>query len=423
MYKVKNPDSVKYTVAAEWSEDDDGKMRINQYEILKELGAGSFGTVYLTKDTTDGKKYCLEEMKEEAMRAMKAIIKSKLRSKNRNAGAASARGRGGLGMRGRYCGFMRRNSSFRKEQADPFYLIREELAITKKLDHDHVVRIYEVLNDTEQDMIYMVIELCEKGPVMKLNLDGSKPLSEADARHYFTHSLLGLEYNIKPDNMLLTNEGVLKLSDFGEAFMFIDENSDDDEDEDETSSIKIAGTEAFMAPELLKGTAQANQLPAADIWALGISLYCFMTDNLPYDALTPIEIVNCVCNNKLTLDRINDPALKDLLTKMLCPDPCDRITIDEIRQHEWVTDGGKLKLPTTEENCLNIVTEVTESDIDNAVNTIYDIMPVIKAVAKLKLIRQRIRERKKMNEELRKSKSPSQEPSGGSTSDPSNMDK
>ncbi|KAJ1678392.1 hypothetical protein EV182_004138 [Spiromyces aspiralis] len=300
MYKVNNPDLVKYTVATEWSEDNDGKMQVNQYEVIKELGSGSYGVVYLVRDTKTGNYY-----------AMKELTKSKLRNKNRSTRSINPptiygkRDSGGPLIGGRYAGFMRRSSSFKKEQKDPFYLIKEELAICKKLNHRNVTRLYEVLNDPEQDMLYMVIELCEAGPVMKVTLNGTNIMDESNARNYFIQSLLGLEYlhengiahrDIKPDNMLLTRDDVLKLSDFGEAYMFIgkgkdgDGGSDNDEIDDDdatmdsrSTGMTLAGTEAFMAPELLEGNLNPNLMPSADIWALGVSLYCFLYDKLPYE--------------------------------------------------------------------------------------------------------------------------------------------
>ncbi|KAJ1951413.1 hypothetical protein EC988_004054, partial [Linderina pennispora] len=57
MYKVSRPDEVKYTAAAEASEDAEGYMIVGDYSIVKELGKGSYGTVYLVRHRSTEKEY------------------------------------------------------------------------------------------------------------------------------------------------------------------------------------------------------------------------------------------------------------------------------------------------------------------------------------------------------------------------------
>lgn len=62
----------------------------------------------------------------------------------------------------------------------------------KKLDHPNVVKLIEVLDDPEEDNLYLVFELVEKGEVLQLPTD--KPLDEPTARRYFRDVVLGVEY-------------------------------------------------------------------------------------------------------------------------------------------------------------------------------------------------------------------------------------
>lgn len=74
-------------------------------------------------------------------------------------------------------------------------LIREEIAIMKKLNHPNVVNLIEVLDDPEEDSLYMVMEMCKKGVSMHVGLDQTAdPYDEEQSRLWFRDMILGLEY-------------------------------------------------------------------------------------------------------------------------------------------------------------------------------------------------------------------------------------
>ena len=82
-----------------------------------------------------------------------------------------------------------------QQQKDALYLIREEIAIMKKLDHQNLVRLIEVLDDPNEDSLYMVLEMCKKGVVMKVGLgEPADPYPEEKCRHWFRDLILGIEY-------------------------------------------------------------------------------------------------------------------------------------------------------------------------------------------------------------------------------------
>jgi calcium/calmodulin-dependent protein kinase kinase 2 len=101
------------------------------------------------------------------------------------------------------------------ELADSLYLVRGEIAIMKKLNHENVVKLVEVLDDPKGDSLYMgnpflsesdvVIEYCKKGPVMDIGLETrAKPYSPEQARNLFRDLVLGMEYRMLPRYMKLT---------------------------------------------------------------------------------------------------------------------------------------------------------------------------------------------------------------------------
>ncbi|KAI9502790.1 kinase-like domain-containing protein [Coemansia spiralis] len=378
--------SVKYSVTAEVSESNDGGMLVGDYTILDELGHGSFGVVYMAKSRKTGEVYAIKEYN-----------KANLRKRQQMGMMRGARG--GMPMRPGRGGLFAARQMLLKQQgneedSDPFYLIKTELAISKKLKHPHIARLYEVLNDTKHDVLYLVIDLCNKGPVQELSSTDAKasPLSAEDTHKYFTHALLALEYlheqgiihrDIKPDNMLLTEDNVLKLTDFGESIM----------PEDGGHKVKGAsGTPAFMAPELCQDASEITGEPA-DIWSLGVCLYGFVYGELPFKGSTVFDIIDSISAGEISYPGPYDEQLQNLLSRMMERNPDTRITISEIRGHPWVTQNGTFELPSKEINCQHIVDTITKEDVDNVLQPIFDIIPLINAFAKLRIIRRRIRDK------------------------------
>lgn len=82
-----------------------------------------------------------------------------------------------------------------EENGNPLYLIKEEIAIMKKLDHPNLVSLIEVLDDPEEDSLYMVLEMCKKGVIMKVGLgEKSDPYDLESCRCWFRDLILGIEY-------------------------------------------------------------------------------------------------------------------------------------------------------------------------------------------------------------------------------------
>ena len=81
------------------------------------------------------------------------------------------------------------------ERNDALIFIREEMAIMKKLNHPNLVQLIEVLDDPEEDSLYMVMEMCKKGVIMKVGLDeDADPYNDESCRCWFRDLLLGIEY-------------------------------------------------------------------------------------------------------------------------------------------------------------------------------------------------------------------------------------
>eukprot|EP00243_Klebsormidium_subtile_P004773 TRINITY_DN18925_c0_g1_i1.p1 TRINITY_DN18925_c0_g1~~TRINITY_DN18925_c0_g1_i1.p1 ORF type:complete len:815 (-),score=132.87 TRINITY_DN18925_c0_g1_i1:446-2890(-) len=286
---------VKETHQIKEGEDVDGHKTVNQYVKLRRLGTGSYGKVVLHKDSITGKLY-----------AMKILHRSRL-------------------MHVHISG-----------EETAWTDVLREIAIMKQLDHPNLVSLQEVIDDPDNDKIYMVLGYEEKGPVF----EGTGPeggVGEERARAYTRDVLAGLQYlhyhnivhgDIKPDNLLMSADGRIKIGDFGVSHIF--ENDND-------QLRRTPGTPAFTAPECCMGVPYHGK--PADMWALGVTLYVFVTGQYPFltqsNALA--DLYQAILHEDPAIPAHLPPALQDLLRKLLEKDPCKRATAEEAARHPWLT--------------------------------------------------------------------------------------
>ncbi|KNC98646.1 CAMKK/CAMKK-META protein kinase [Spizellomyces punctatus DAOM BR117] len=373
---------IKETLNAVFREESDGQRTLNQYIIKDVLGKGAYGTVYYGVDTS-------AEGQNEGV-AIKEFSKSKLRRQKlqREGGPFGARGLRGRGRGAGVAPSALSHANMLAKSDNPIDLVRGEIAILKKLDHENVVRLYEVLDDPQQDSLYMVFELCSKGPIMDISLDKpTAPLPEDLARDYFRQMILGIEYlhehdiahrDIKPDNMLVAADGTLKIVDFGVSEIFSPAS-----DRLKTS----AGSPAFSAPEVCVAHHGDFSARACDIWAMGVTLYCMLFGSLPFNGTSIIDLYESIRSAPTPYPDSASALQRNVLERLLEKNPTQRISMDELRVHPWVTKNGTAPLRSRSENCVP-VSDITEEDIKTAVKGIIPLFTVLKAVNKLKKLRQ-----------------------------------
>ncbi|ORY86856.1 kinase-like domain-containing protein [Protomyces lactucae-debilis] len=392
---------VKETLDARVTKREDGQRMLNQYVLQKEIGRGAYGTVLQAVDSTTGKEYAIKEFSKARLRKRNhsAILR---RPRGALGGPYGAQGPSGGGGRGGRPSLLSRRSATDihkdEEAGNPLFLIRSELAIMKKLDHENVIDLLEVLDDPEGDALYMVLELCKKGVIMQIGFGANaEAFSDEECRHYFRDLILGIEYlhaqgiahrDIKPDNLLLSSDSVLKIADFGVSELF---QLDDDQ------KVAQSGSPAFMSPELCHGARNTSYLKASDIWSMGVTLFCWKFGTLPFGETNLIELCADIMNRPpILLDpefpgnkrHICDDNLLDLFDKILAKDPEQRITMDALREHPWVTCDGEDELLSAEENTAQMIQEITEDDLREAIKGIRGAVTVVKAVFKLKQMRE-----------------------------------
>lgn len=345
-------------------------IQLNQYRLMEEIGQGSYGIVKLAYNEQDKNLYALKVL--DKMKLIKNFACFRQPPPRRNKGNAPP-----------------------STMKNPLQMVQKEIAILKKLSHPNVVKLVEVLDDPNDNYLYMVFEYVEKGSILDIPTD--KPLGEETAWAYFRDTLCGLEYlhyqkivhrDIKPSNLLLSETGQVKIADFGVSCEF--------EGIDAFLS-GTAGTPAFMAPEAL--TEGANHFysgRAQDIWSLGVTLYAFVIGTVPF-----VDNYVIALHKKIKNDEVAFPErpklsnlLKDLISKLLMKDPGHRLMLTEVKSHDWVTKCGFARLPSEQENC-HLVT-VTEEEIENCVRVIprLDTLILVKAMGHRKRFGNPFRESK-----------------------------
>ncbi|KAL5375017.1 hypothetical protein DPSP01_011507 [Paraphaeosphaeria sporulosa] len=359
--------------------EDDGtaQHRINQYLIKQEIGRGSFGAVHLAVDQY-GQEYAVKEFSKSRLRKRaQSNLLRRPSARRRRQGALAA----GLGFNSP----LHRHSAGREEDQSSLDLIKEEIAIMKKLNHPNLVSLIEVLDDPDEDSLYMVMEMCKKGVVMQVGLEErADPYPEEQCRCWFRDMILGLEYlhaqgiihrDIKPDNCLITGDDVLKIVDFGVSEMF--------DKQDQMKTAKSAGSPAFMPPELCVARHGEVDGKAVDIWSMGVTLFCLLFGRIPFERHGMIELYQAIRMEQPEYDECDD-NLKDLLQKLLEKDPQKRITMEQIREHPWVTMNGTDPLLARGENVAAIV-EPTDEEVDAAITgNMGHLVTVVRAVKRFK---------------------------------------
>ncbi|CAM1505567.1 Fc.00g112040.m01.CDS01 [Cosmosporella sp. VM-42] len=367
------------------SEDADGRThhRVNQYTILEEIGRGSYGAVHIATDQY-GNEFAVKEFS-------KARLRKRAQSHILRQGGPRGPRRFGLPRPASGGPF---GSARAEEEKDALHLIREEIAIMKKLNHPNLVQLIEVLDDPEEDSLYMVLEVCKRGVVMKVGLEEqADPYPEESCRCWFRDLILGIEYlhaqgvihrDIKPDNLLLSDDDVLKVVDFGVSEMFATKPGD-------MRTAKSAGSPAFLPPELCGKHGDVSG-KAADIWSMGVSLYCLKYGKIPFNRDGVLDMYDAIRSDEPQLPEDENPDFLDLMHKILEKDPDKRITMDQLREHPWITHKGTDPLLSAEENCENMVEPPNELEVNRAfTRKITHLMCVMKAIGRFKALVRRKR--------------------------------
>ncbi|KAL6984045.1 Serine/threonine-protein kinase pepkr2 [Sarracenia purpurea var. burkii] len=211
--------------------------------------------------------------------------------------------------------------------------VHREVEIMQHLSgHPGVVTLEAVYEDS--DCFHLVMELCSGGRLID-QMAREVRYSEHRAANIFKELMLVIKYchemgvvhrDVKPENILLTNSGKIKLADFGLAMRVAKGQR----------LTGLAGSPAYVAPEVLLG----NYSEKVDIWSAGILLHVLLTGTLPFQGDSLDAVFDAIKNVNLDFhsgiwESISKPA-RDLIQRILTRDATTRITVDEVLSHPWI---------------------------------------------------------------------------------------
>jgi len=250
--------------------------QLGRYLILKRLGAGAMGEVYLAEDPQIGRHVALKTVRVEDGR-VKELEERKQR------------------------------------------LLREARAAGRLL-HPNIIALFDAGED--QGILYLAFEFVEGQDLADRAADGP-PLTLGEALSIVRQAAEGLDYahrqgvvhrDIKPSNLMLTPDGRVKIADFGIARVA-------DQTSDLTMTGSVVGSPHYMSPEQIRGEALDGR---TDIFSLGVLLYEILCRRRPFEGETLTTLVYQILNQDPApvATRRPDlaPRLQQLAARMLAKD-------------------------------------------------------------------------------------------------------
>jgi len=238
---------------------------IGKYRILSPLGSGGFGSVYLAEDTWIDKKVALKIP--------------------------------------------------HKQHLDFGELLREPRTLAT-LNHPNIVTI---LTAEKQENVFFIVMEFVPGETLEAIIARDGALDLARALDYTCQICNALDHahrqgvlhrDLRPSNVLVTDNGLAKVADFGTSRFL----------EIAAYGTTVIGSPPYMAPEQFQGKA----VFASDIYSLGVTMYQMFTGVLPYDTPSPHDLERLIRGDLLTAPRVRNPkipkAISDVVLKAMAPD-------------------------------------------------------------------------------------------------------
>lgn len=257
------------------------------YRLVRRLGSGGMGDVYLAEQKSLARRVAVKVLRPEMLRHAGAVERFE-----REARAAAA------------------------------------------LAHGNIVQIHEV---ARVDGIHFLAEEYVAGPSLKAWLAARGPLDARQALAVLAQvgAALGraaeqgiVHRDVKPENLLLTRSGEVKVADFGLARLLGD-------DVELTQAGTTLGTPLYMSPEQGRGGAVDAR---SDLYSLGATVYHLLTRRPPFSGATGASVVMAHISEPLvplaTLRRDLPPALCAIVERLLAKDPADRFASPQELVHE-----------------------------------------------------------------------------------------
>lgn len=261
----------------------------SHFELLKVLGQGSFGKVFLvrkTKGTDAGTMYAMKVLKKATLK-----VRDRVRTKM-------------------------------------------ERDILAEVDHPFIVRLHYAFQT--EGKLYLILEFLRGGDLFT-RLSKEVMFTEEDVKFYLAELALALDHlhslgivyrDLKPENILLDTEGHVKLTDFGLSKESIFE---------EKKTFSFCGTVEYMAPEVVNRKGHGT---AADWWSYGVLMFEMLTGALPFQGQNRKETMTMILKAKLGMPQFLSPEAQSLLRALFKRNPLNRLGtgpngVEEIKTHPF----------------------------------------------------------------------------------------
>lgn len=284
---------------------------MNEYQILQQIGEGSFGRVYRARRKFTGRLVAIKMIKK-------------------------------IGQT--------------KEDLTSF---RREIDILSKADHPHVMRMLEIF-ETETD--FCVVSELGRGDLFQI-IDDNQTLPEKAIRKISAQLISALSYlhsqriihrDIKPQNVLITSNGSIKLCDFGFARALSYTT---------VALTSIKGTPLYMAPELVQEQPYDEKV---DIWSLGVILYELYFGKPPFVSNSIYKLIQMIVKDQILWPNKISEDMKSFLMLMLQKDPNRRANCDTLSKHPFISS---VKLEKYDDSIYRFKKEQFDDAIKQSMNT------------------------------------------------------
>ncbi|XP_071531805.1 ribosomal protein S6 kinase alpha-2 isoform X1 [Panulirus ornatus] len=269
----------------------------SQFELLKVLGQGSFGKVFLVRKITGqdaGTLYAMKVLKKATLK-----VRDRLRTKM-------------------------------------------ERDILADVNHPFVVKLHYAFQT--EGKLYLILDFLRGGDLFT-RLSKEIMFTEEDVKFYLAELALALDHlhsvgviyrDLKPENILLDADGHISLTDFGLCKEALDDQK----------AYSFCGTVEYMAPEVVN---RRGHTTAADWWSFGVLLFEMLTGALPFQGANRKETMTLILKAKLGMPPYLSPEAQSLLRALFKRNPANRLGagpegVEELKRHPFFAsiDWNKL---------------------------------------------------------------------------------